>query len=149
MADQYRHTDTKLADGLHIQWARIIVPDMNNDKPDEHDDGFWPSRDPKAAGYIGDKSKAEFVAEYKRQSDRMAAWERGDWCYVGVVAEARCLIVRNGHGTFYTLRSPGLWGIESDAGEYLDEVFSAQKVELLADLKMLYSEPVTQSEVDG
>lgn len=142
---QFRHCDTRKADGLRIQWARLIVDDQCADRPDERDDGFWPSRDPKAAGYPG---KTGFVKAYEAAQQRMDAWKRGDWNYVGVRAQARCLLVKNGCGTFYTLTSPGIYGVESDAGDYLDTLYQEEKAQLAADMRALGGTPVEQTEVD-
>ena len=37
----------------------------------------------------------------------------------------------------HSVRSAGLWGVESDAGEYLKEVFELEKDQLLSQLKTL------------
>lgn len=126
--------DTTKPDGFYIQWKMVLEQDYSGDRPDERDDGFWPSLDKNAAGWIGSDNREEFERQQAAAQDRMDAWCRGDWSYVGVIAEARCLLVRNGVGTFYTLRSPGLWGVESDAGDYLKEVFEEQKDELRVDI---------------
>jgi hypothetical protein len=52
-------------------------------------------------------------------ADRREAYQRGDFTFVGVVAEADVVI----EGTVQTLKSGGLWGIESDSDEaYIEEV---------------------------
>ena len=51
--------------------------------------------------------------------DRLAAYKRGEFDFVGVRAEAEVVI----EGVVQTLTSGGLWGIESDSGEeYLESV---------------------------
>lgn len=120
--------------------ARITITmecaqDDSSDRPDERDDGFWPSNDPDAAGYV-------FPENYEDQmhlaQERMAAWTRGDWEYIGVRAVAK-IEVPNGRDWIVTrIKSPGLWGIESDAGEdYLAEVFEDEKATLLEMLESL------------
>lgn len=52
--------------------------------------------------------------------DRLRRWLSNDWCYVGV-------IVTEVSGEGYN----ALWGIESDAGDYLDEVVEELVDELL------------------
>lgn len=146
MGDQFRHTDTRKPDGLHIQWARLIVDDECSDRPDERDDGFWPSHDPKAAGYVG--KDGDYAASYEAARARMDAWKRGDWNYVGVRAQARCMVVENGHGTYYTLQSAGVYGVESDAGDYLDTLYQEEKAQLAADMRKLGGTPVEQEDVD-
>ena len=50
---------------------------------------------------------------------RMESLNRGDWCYIGIRAVAEVMI----NGTIQTIKSPGLWGIESDGdSSYLNEV---------------------------
>lgn len=69
------------------------------------------------------RSNAE--ADYKRAE----AGNAGDWHMVGVIAKA---VVRSASGVSQTLRSGGLWGIESDSGaEYIESV----KADELADLR--------------
>jgi len=55
---------------------------------------------------------------------RAEGLNRGDWYFIGIYAEAEVsyAIDRPGHHRLEWLRSGGLWGIESDAGDYLQEV---------------------------
>ena len=51
---------------------------------------------------------------------RLERLNQGDWCYLGITALAD---VRSESGIIQTIRSGGLWGIESDSGEdYFAEV---------------------------
>lgn len=50
--------------------------------------------------------------------DRLRRWCEGDWCYVGVIVSPLCDCCGTPDGD----RAESLWGIESDAGDYLDEV---------------------------
>jgi hypothetical protein len=51
--------------------------------------------------------------------DRLAAYKRGEFGFVGVRVEAEVVI----EGMIQTLTSPGLWGIESDSDkEYIAQV---------------------------
>lgn len=59
------------------------------------------------------RQKAAHAAEADFQ--RLRAWCADQWCYVGVVVE---LLGDDGHGTGDTA---SLWGMESDADEYIDE----------------------------
>jgi hypothetical protein len=75
-----------------------------------------------------DAKKREYALhDWKRMEDL----SKGEWCFVGVIAKA---IVTSIPGTMQTLRSGGLWGIESDSGKYLDEVRTEQLQELRAEL---------------
>jgi len=50
---------------------------------------------------------------------RMEGLSRGEWCYLGIYARVEVIV----NGTVQTIRSPGLWGIESDSSSaYFDEV---------------------------
>ena len=120
---------------VHIKWNKRILDDEFNPRPDEEDEGFWPSRDEDAAGYVFPEN---FDAEQAKAEKRMREWEQGIWCYVGVIAECQLLIpVGSNSFRMMKLESSGLWGIESDASSFIDEVFEEQKEELLAQLKTL------------
>lgn len=136
MTTQFRHVDTRKPDGFYVQFAMVTPMDDSGDTPEERNDGFWPSQDKDAAGYCGLTGVA-FEEAWQAAADCLEAWRRGDWYYVGVQAEARCLLVRDGHGTYYEFRSAGVWGIESDADDYLKEVYEEQKAELLADIALM------------
>lgn len=51
-------------------------------------------------------------------ADRRAEYENGDFTFVGVRAEAEVVI----EGVVQTLTSGGMWGVESDSKEYIEEV---------------------------
>lgn len=76
------------------------------------------------------------ATEYAEQDyRRMEAYDRGDWHMIGIYAVAKIQATEN--GPIQTIRSGGLWGIESDSDdEYLVEVAAEQlaklRVELLA-----------------
>jgi hypothetical protein len=137
----YRNFDnSKLPQAVRIEWSRVVTDDHGNyDRPDENDDGFWPSQDPKAAGYVGDVSQDEFERMHDEAKARMRAWEAGEWNYVGVQARATIFVPIGGNSfSTYELLSPGLWSIESDSGEeYLNSVFEDEKASLLADLRKI------------
>ena len=63
---------------------------------------------------------------------RMQGLEKGDWHFIGIRAEATVKYKTNmRHYRLEKLTSGGLWGIESDAGDYLEEVKGGE----LSDLK--------------
>lgn len=70
-----------------------------------------PDTDPDTSYLDQDEADADF-------SDRRAQYERGDFTFVGVVAEAEVVI----EGVSQEIKSGGLWGIESDMKEYIEEV---------------------------
>lgn len=62
---------------------------------------------------------------------RMEELNRGDWNFIGIVAKA---IIQMSNGHVQVPRSAGIWGIESDSGDYLNEVGQEQLEELKAEL---------------
>lgn len=64
-------------------WSAIatIYRDDCSDAPDREDEGFWPSKDETAAGYV----LPEKFDEQQAMAERvMAAWKNDEWFYVGV-----------------------------------------------------------------
>jgi hypothetical protein len=112
-----------------------------DDSPDERDCGFWPSLDPKSAGYIGAKSKRSLARHMAKAKNVMRAWKADEWHYFGVVVTVEKngveLVGRYDHA---------LWGIEGNypgadnsylrcvANELLPEALAAaqSKLEQLA-----------------
>jgi len=96
--------------------------------------------------YVGKDGKPtdglspEEVRKYVRQDyERMEGLNAGDWCFVGIRAEAEIVVIENvisGPPRFpitpQTITSGGLWGIESDSDRAFSE--SVEKDEL-ADLR--------------
>lgn len=115
--------------------TREILPDDMGDRPDTNDEFFWPSRDPKSAGYV---LPGDFDVQQQLADARMRAWECGEWRYVGVRAKAE-IKIPHGHDWIVShISSPGLWGIESDSDEsYLNEVYEEEKATLLGMLESL------------
>mgnify|MGYP001598130070 CR=1 FL=1 len=58
--------------------------------------------------------------------ERMEMLCRGDFCFVGVIAKSEIRVF----GVSQFVSSGGLWGIESDSGDYLQEVANEQLEEL-------------------
>lgn len=75
--------------------------------PDQRFEGFWPSLDPNAAGYIGPKSKSTLAREMAWAKKVMQAWKNDEWDYCGVVVA----IYRNGIRLAHPYDT-ALWGIE-------------------------------------
>jgi len=60
---------------------------------------------------------------------QMESLNRGDWCYIGLIAKAEVQLDRN--GLVQTIHSGGLWGIESDSDNaYLNQVRSEELTQL-------------------
>lgn len=58
-----------------------IYRDDDTAEPFTRDEGFWPSRDPKAPGYVLPEN---YDAELAKARMVLAAWKRDEWWYVGV-----------------------------------------------------------------
>ena len=70
----------------------------------------------------------EYVA---RDYERMERLNRGDWCYIGVRAEAEILFPSGSASIVQEIVSGGLWGVESDSdGSYLKQIQDEQLSEL-------------------
>jgi hypothetical protein len=64
------------------------------------------------------------IRKYVRQGyERMERLNRGDWCYIGIRAEAEILLPSGDAGIVQEITSSGLWGVESDSdSEYLADI---------------------------
>lgn len=99
----------------------------------------------KTSGRPRTRTRADYVfsENYETQmelaQERMNAWRNGEWEYIGVRAVADIKVPYGRDWITTRIKSPGLWGIESDAGaDYLAEVFEEEKAtlfEMLASLK--------------
>lgn len=99
-------TITCTVDGFDC--VATIRHDLDSSAPDAMEDGFWPSLNPRDAGYIGDgKTQADMYPFMAQAHAVMDAWKRDEWWYVGVaVTVSRAsvkLTERYSHAT---------WGIE-------------------------------------
>ncbi len=64
---------------------------------------------------------------------RMENLNDGNWCYIGIIAKATIV---SGNGIGQTLRSGGLFGIESDSGsDHLESIEKEQLEELRSELE--------------
>lgn len=82
--------------------------------------------------------ETEFKALYEKE---VKAYNNDEWHFIGVQAKA---IIKFPHGTnpdcwiTTTLKSPGLWGMESNCDQaYKQEVFEEEKTTLIELLKSL------------
>lgn len=68
----------------------------------------------------------------KQDRERLAAYNRGDWHCVGVRVAATVLLGRErGWKVEHTFRSPGVWGVESDAGAAYVRELAADELAIL------------------
>lgn len=120
-------------EGVYVRFQMKLVEMQDADAPDQNDEGFWPSLDRDAAGWIGDNPEKDFDTQMREARERYTAWENGDWNYIGVKAKALIFLKTGACVINYgPLESSGLWGIESDADEYHAEVYAEQREELEA-----------------
>lgn len=100
--------------------ARIAYDDTP-DRPDQRQDGFWPSLIQTDAGFIGrDKTLDDFMPERAKAQAIMDAWKADKWFYCGVILSVKIEDVE------LTDHAASLWGIEANypdsKNEYLTEV---------------------------
>jgi len=133
---QFTMFDNKdLEQCVHIKWSRVLEHDSASGAPDEMQDGYWPSQDPNDAGWVPPE---KFDNAQQSAQERMDAWKGEEWWYVGVRARADILVPVGGDSFhILTLLSAGCWGIESDAGDYLNEVYRKEKKSLLREIQIL------------
>ncbi len=151
MTTQFAMTDAKAKpQKVHITWSMHLEHDDTCGPPDQEQDGYWPSLDPNDAGYIGKASKVELALQYAAAQERMTAWEACGWHYVGVIARADILIpIGGGSFRIMQLQSAGVWGVESDAGDYLNELYQEQRADLLGELERMSSALASGDVVEG
>jgi hypothetical protein len=132
---QFRNRDIAGPQRLRIKWERETPRDDHTNGPEGDGDGFWPSNDPDDAGYVLPENFDDQQAKAQARAD---AYYNDEWEWIGVVAVANVSIpIGGGAYALHTIKSPGVWGIESDSGDYLDEVYAEQKAELLDQLRTL------------
>lgn len=128
MPDQFRNIDAPSAP------QTVTVEFVNGETADEYPDLSFLEQ-----SYNDIEDDEEREANQKADEERLADYNRGMWHMRGLWVEARIRVpVGQGSFTHYTMRSPGLWGVESDCGaEYENEVWAEEKASLLAALKAM------------
>lgn len=106
-------------DGFTIT-AKIVYDDCS-DSPDQRDDGFWPSKNPNDAGYIGENPAKSYDNQMKEAKAILDAWKNDEWFYCGIVLSV------SKNGVMLDDHAASLWGIEcnypnGDKNAYLSEV---------------------------
>ncbi len=103
-----------------------IVRDDTIDRPDQRDDGFWPSKDKNAAGYCPPE---HFEASQAYAEKVMKAWKNDAWFYCGIVLSVSKDVDIEGRTQSEVVISDhaaSLWGIECNYPDsdnsYLTEV---------------------------
>lgn len=101
--------------------ARVEYDNDMHRPPDQRQDGFWPSRDPNAAGYV---LPEHFDTEKAKAERIMAAWENDEWFYCGIIVSAHIDLM--GEQFCLSKHAASLWGIECNYpdsdNDYLNEV---------------------------
>src|ERR1700726_409356 len=74
--------------------------------------------------------------EYQQEDEaRLKAWKHDEWRFFGIRAKALIKIPYGSNPACWItteLRSPGLWGVESDAGnECFEEIFEEERAVLV------------------
>jgi hypothetical protein len=83
----------------------------------------------------GEVEGTENYQKYGKQDfERMEGLNNQNWYFMGIIAKAE---IRTETGTMQVIRSGGLWGIESDSGNYLDEVGKEELENLRLELSAL------------
>ena len=134
-------------DGFRIT-ARIVRDDCP-DRPDQRQDGFWPSLYINDPGFIGPGNNfRERLAKAQAEAEAvMEAWRKDEWFYCGIVLAIEC------EGVELEPHAASLWGIEANYpgsdNAYLSEVADELLPEALeagrAALKRLLSSAPSQA----
>jgi hypothetical protein len=85
----------KIRDGMQIEathdgirFIATIVHDTDAGAPDKEIDGFWPSKDPKDNGYIGEEPTVPFEKQADDARKVMNSYKRGGMVWAGVCVQA-------------------------------------------------------------
>lgn len=88
---------------------------------------------------VPDENPDPSYLEQPEFEDRLAAYRRGEFSFIGIYAAAECHTptgTGNGPKRIQTLRSAGLWGIEDDSSEeYLREIEEEELHQLKSHLR--------------
>ena len=130
--------------GAYTVTARISHDDTP-DRPDQRQDGFWPSLYKDDAGFIGAGNgfRDRFDKAQAKAQAIMDAWKNDEWFYCGIILSVKVQDVE------LTDHAASLWGIETNypdseneylteaANELLGEAITAAKAEQARQLKIL------------
>ena len=107
--------------GDYTVTARIAHDDTGG-RPDQRQDGFWPSLYKDDAGFIGSGNgfRDRFDKAQAKAQAIMDAWKNDEWFYCGIILSVKIEDVE------LTDHAASLWGIEANypdrQNEYLSEV---------------------------
>lgn len=102
--------DTIACEFQRLKFTARIVHDDCPDPPDQRQNGFWPSLDKNAPGFIGPgpRHRTRYQAALRKTELIMNAWRRGDWFYCGVILSVSF------EGVEIDECCASLWGIEAN-----------------------------------
>ena len=109
-----------------------IIPDDWPDPPDQRQDGFWPSLNRDAPGFIGPgpNHRQRFSEAQTKAEALMEGWRKGEWFYCGIVLSVSL------DGVELAPHAASLWGVAANYPEtdnsYLTEVAGNLLPEALA-----------------
>jgi len=95
-------------------YATLYLDDSDM-RPDERDEGFWPSQKPNDTGYC----PYNFDEAMARAKMVMAAWENDEWHYYGVAVT----VFKNGVQLTPTY-AHSVWGIEGNYPDSNNDYFT-------------------------
>jgi hypothetical protein len=120
----YEKIPTEMERDLDGKFIGKMEPEIS--RPGNTFRGFKP--------YAGDETVGtkDYYKYGMQDYERMEGLNRGDWCIIGIKAEAVISYPtgNNGDRRIERLTSGGLWGIESDSGGYLQEVAQNELIDL-------------------
>lgn len=131
----YHQREERGANGLRRGYAQWYVGRQLHTYTGEwrDDEYLWDgAREAMRASYPS--ARAYAAAAAMADYDRLRQWCDDQWCYVGVVVE---LVDEEDEPV--SCHGASLWGIESDAGDYLEEVARELADEVIADFRAVVS----------
>lgn len=113
---------------------------------DRQEHGVWSNREYRyfnpSSNYVTKEDKLRDglnglnVERYVQQDfSRMESLNRGDWHYIGIIAKAE--VWNPETKVTQVVRSGGLWGVESDSGDYLNDIANDELANLRTELLAL------------
>jgi len=129
---------------MHTQFRMIDAPSRPQVPTIEFRDLTTPDDCPDLSWLVDesrytDESAADRRKAEQQDQDRLDAYNRGDWSMIGLQCQATIYIPAGGSSfAVYTLTSPGVWGVESDAAaDYHGEILADERSTLRKHLTAL------------
>lgn len=131
-----RHCGEYVAIAEQPNEDNIYQSESEEDAISLHDCPYWNREYNYFLPYAsGEKPGSADYQTYGMQDyKRMERLNSGDWYFIGIIAKA---VIVTTNGTMQTIRSGGLWGIESDSGSYINEIAKEQLDDLRNELTAL------------